>query len=203
MQLSLRFCKLGCISIFLQDFVEIVKFEIYTNNFAKIHFSNGIVSEREKNTALRVRKEVNLMELSPSRQKTIRHQFDSFCKKILREEYRDCMREVQRRMRHELSFSALSSHETEQLYVMNEYPSDRHYFSVLGYDIAVEDELVSRALSTLPSLKRDIILLSYFLDMTDQEIGDILHLVRRTVQYQRINALKQLKEMLEEKREDE
>lgn len=143
------------------------------------------------------------MELSPSRQKTIRHQFDSFCKKILREEYRDCMREVQRRMRHELSFSALSSHETEQLYVMNEYPSDRHYFSVLGYDIAVEDELVSRALSTLPSLKRDIILLSYFLDMTDQEIGDILHLVRRTVQYQRINALKQLKEMLEEKREDE
>lgn len=139
------------------------------------------------------------MELSPSRQKTIRHQFDSFCKKILREEYRDYMREVQRRMKHELSFSELSSNDTEHFYVMNEYPSDQHYFNVLGYGIAVKDDLVSKALSTLPGLKRDIILLSYFLDMTDQEIGDTLNLVRRTVQYQRMNALKQLKEMLEEK----
>ena len=59
------------------------------------------------------------MELSSSQRKTIRHQFDSFCKKILREEYRDCVRETQRRLQHEISFSELSPQEMDQLYVMD------------------------------------------------------------------------------------
>lgn len=171
--------------------------------FAKIHFSNGIVSERAKDTALRERKEVNSMELSSSQKKTIRHQFDSFCKKILREEYRDCVREARRRLDHEISFSELSLQEMEQLYVMDEYPSDSHNFSVLGYDIAVKDELISEALATLPEQKRGIILLSYFLDMTDQEISDALNIVRRTVQYQRTSSLKELRKLLEGKADEE
>ena len=71
------------------------------------------------------------MELTPSQKKTVRHQFDSFCRKVLREEARDD--------------------------------------------------------------KRDIVLLAYFLDMTDQEIADKLDMVRRTVQYKRAQSLKELK----------
>jgi RNA polymerase sigma factor (sigma-70 family) len=178
------------------------KFQIFTWKFAKIRFSNGIVSEREKNTALRVRKEVNSMELSSSQRETIRHQFDSFCKKVLREEYRDCVREAQRRLQYEVSFSELSPQELDQLYVVDEYPSDSHHFSVLGYDVPVKDDLISAALDALPEQKRDIILLSYFLDMTDQEIGEKLNMVRRTVQYQRTSSLNQLKKLLEGKADE-
>lgn len=142
------------------------------------------------------------MELSSSQRKTIRYQFDSFCKKVLREEYRDYMREVQRRLIHEISFSELSQQEMEQLYVMDEYSTDSSHFSVMGYNIAVKDELISQVLTELTEQKRNIVLLSYFLDLTDQEIGEALNMVRRTVQYQRACSLKQLKRLLEEKAYD-
>lgn len=178
------------------------KFQFLSWKLGKIHFPNGIVSEREKNTALRERKEVNSMELSSSQQITVQHQFDSFCKKILREKYRDCVREAQRRLKYEISFSELSPQEMEQLYVMDEYSTDSHNFSVLGYDIAVKVELISEALTALPERKRDIILLSYFLDMNDQEIAETLDMVRRNVQYQRTSSLKQLKKLLEGKADE-
>lgn len=130
------------------------------------------------------------MVLSSSQRKTIRHQFDSFCKKVLREEYRDCVREAKRRLQREISFSELSPQELEQLFVMDEYPSDNYYFRVLEYDIVVMDELIGKALTALPEQKRDIVLLAYFLDMTDREIGEKMNMVRRTVQHQRANSLK-------------
>ena len=45
--------------------------------------------------------------------------------------------------------------------------------------------------------QRDIILLAYFLDMTDQEIADKLNAVRRTVQYKRVRALENMRIGLE------
>jgi len=72
----------------------------------------------------------------------------------------------------------------------------------LGYDVAVKDDLISTALAALSEQKRDIILLSYFLDMTDQEIGKKLNMVRRTVQYQRTSSLRQLKKLLEGKADE-
>ncbi|SHH70672.1 RNA polymerase sigma factor [Desulfosporosinus lacus] len=142
------------------------------------------------------------MELSSSQRKTIRHQFDSFCKKILREEYRDCVREAQRRLQYEISFSDLSPQELDHLFVIDDYSIGSYHFSVLGYNIPVKDDL-GAALATLSEQKRDIILLSYFLDMTDQEIGEKLNMIRRTVQYQRTSSLKQLKKLLEGKANDE
>ena len=53
------------------------------------------------------------------------------------------------------------------------------------------------ALSALPASKRDIVLLAYFLDMTDQEIADKLNLVRSTVQYRRASSLKEMKQRME------
>ncbi|WP_442346039.1 sigma factor-like helix-turn-helix DNA-binding protein [Gemmiger formicilis] len=40
-----------------------------------------------------------------------------------------------------------------------------------GFDVLVKNELLAEALNALPERKRDIILLSYFLDMSDAEIG--------------------------------
>ena len=109
------------------------------------------------------------MELTPSQKKTVRHQFDSFCRKVLREEARDYERHIAWRSNHEVSLSELSEEQERQMYVLDEYPSEQTYFHVQGF----------------------------FLDMTDQEIADKLDMVRRTVQYKRAQSLKELKKEME------
>ena len=59
------------------------------------------------------------------------------------------------------------------------------------------DELIAGALRNLPERKRDIILLSYFLELSDGEIGKKLNLIRATVQYQRTSTLRELRKMIE------
>ena len=127
------------------------------------------------------------MELTPSQKKTVRHQFDSFCRKVRREEARDYERHI----------AELSEEQERQMYVLDEYPSVQTHFHVQGYDVAIENENLANALTVLPDDKRDIVLLAYFLDMTDQEIADKLDMVRRTVQYKRAQSLKELKKEME------
>lgn len=137
------------------------------------------------------------MELTPSQKKTVRHQFDSFCKKVLREEARDYYKQLARRSEQEASLSELSEEQLERLYVLDEYPSDATLFDVQGYDVAISNEKLADALSALPDDRRDIVLLSYFLDMTDQEIADKLNSVRSTIQYKRTSSLKEMKRRME------
>ena len=137
------------------------------------------------------------MELTPSQRKTVRHQFDSFCRKVLREEARDYIRELMRRAAHEIPLLELSEERMERLYVLDEYPSEAIHFDVQGYDVAINNEKLADALTALPDDKRDIVLLAYFLDMSDQEIADKLNMVRRTVQYRRTSSLKEMKQRLE------
>lgn len=94
---------------------------------------------------------------------------------------------------HEVSLSELSEELERQMYVLDEYPSEQTHFHVQGYDVAIENEDLANALTVLPDDKRDIVLLAYFLDMTDQEIADKLDMVRRTVQCKRAQSLKELK----------
>lgn len=126
-----------------------------------------------------------------------RHQFDSFCRKVLREEARDYERHIAWRSNHEVSLSELSEEQERQMYVLDEYPSEQTHFHVRGYDVAIENENLANALTVLPDDKRDIVLLAFFLDMTDQEIADKLDMVRRTVQYKRAQSLKELKKEME------
>lgn len=137
------------------------------------------------------------MELTPSRTKTIRHQFDSFCKKVIRNEARNYTKHIAWRSEHETSLSELSGEQMSQLYILDEYPSDQAQFSVQGYSVAVKDARLADALAALSEDKREIVLLSYFLDMTDQEIADSLNLVRSTVQYKRTSSLKEMKKRME------
>lgn len=73
------------------------------------------------------------------------------------------------------------------------------YFDVLEYRVGVKDERLAEALAALPSKKRDVILLSYFLDMNDTEIAEKLKVVGATIHYRRTSSLKELKLRLEVK----
>ena len=82
--------------------------------------------------------------------------------------------------------------------VSDEYFADEYIFDILGGSVTVRNERLAKALQSLTERKRDFILLSYFLDMTDREIAEKLNMVRKTVQYQRTSSLKALKKRLED-----
>ena len=132
-----------------------------------------------------------------SHEQSKRHTFDSFCKKVLKHEARDYYDELKRQRDREVSFSDLSEKEMDQLYTEDKYFSTEQIFNVLDLDIIVTDDVIAEALQSLPERKRDIILLSYFLELSDREIGDKLNMLRSTVQYQRTSTLQQLKNFME------
>ena len=137
------------------------------------------------------------MELTSSHKKTVRHQFDSFCKKVLREEARDYMRYVNRLSDREVNLSELSEEQLSQLCVLDKYPSEQTSFDVQGYSVAIKDARLAEALASLSEEKRDIVLLSYFLDMNDGEIADRLNIMRRTVQRRRTSSLTEIRNRME------
>jgi len=91
----------------------------------------------------------------------------------------------------------LSAQELGQLATTDIYFSAEQIFNVLGLDVIVNSECIATALNNLPQQKRDIILLSYFLELSDAEIGKRLNLIRSTVQYQRTSTLRELKKFME------
>lgn len=137
------------------------------------------------------------MELTTSQKKTIRHQFDSFSRKVLREEARDYIRDLSRLAKHEVSFSDLSEEQMERFCVLDEYPSEQYHFDVQGYHIVIRDDRLAEALSSLSEEQREIVLLSYFLDMNDGEIAEQLNMIQRTVQRRRTSSISEMRERME------
>ena len=143
------------------------------------------------------------MELSSSEKKTIQHQYDALAKKTLKGAAKNYQIELAKRAAREVSFSDLSESELAQLFTTDEYESDYFRFGVSGFDVFVKNELLAEALNALPERKRNIVLMSYFLDMSDAEIGDLLNVVRTTVFRHRKTALAKIKQYLEGKADDE
>ena len=65
-----------------------------------------------------------------------------------------------------------------------------------GVDVIASDERLSRAISYLLPKDREIGLLSYFTELTDEEVVQRVKLNRSTVQRWRTAALDKLREML-------
>ena len=126
-----------------------------------------------------------------------RHSFDSFCKKVLKHKALDLHRETKRRSEREIPFSDLSAREKAGLAVSDEYFKDEYIFSVIGESVGVMDADLAEALNALPADRREIVLMSYFFDMTDKEIANRLNMARSTIEYQRTNSLRLLKKLME------
>ena len=101
------------------------------------------------------------------------------------------------RRKYEISFSELSKQEFKKLCTTDEYRLDSYQFQALGYDIEVRDALIAEALQLLTEKKRNVILLSYFMDMSDAEIAREMNLVRSTIHEHRKRSLEQMKKIME------
>ena len=127
----------------------------------------------------------------------IQKQFDRICKLTLKGEVIDYRRHITYRKKHEVMLSEMSEKDLGRLFTVDEYGAENQWFQVLGYDIEVRDALVAEALQALSEKKRDVILLSYFMDMSDAEIGRALNLVRSTVHEHRTRSLELLRNIME------
>ena len=132
-----------------------------------------------------------------SQQAHQKQSFEYFCKQILKNERNDYHRRLNYRQEHEVLFCELPPHTLEQIAVWDKYFQDTYLFEIMGFEIAVTDELLAEALKTLPQDRLQIILLSYFLQMSDPEIAERLNLIRRTVSHRRKNALRKLQKIME------
>lgn len=125
-----------------------------------------------------------------------RCQFDRYCKLVLYHEALDYLREMQRRRDRETSFDALPQAEMDKLCTEDHYPNDSYIFSSHGYDLLIDNELVADAFSSLSKDEQSILILRCVLDMTDQEIADLMGMSRSAVQRRRAKTLKELRTKL-------
>ena len=132
-----------------------------------------------------------------SYEQRVQNQFGGFCNRVLKNEVNRIMNEYARQRDREKSLDALTPDELTQAACYDKYFQDEYIFEVLGRKIIVVGDLLAEALAQLPESKRDVILLSYFLGMTDIEISQRLNAVRSTISKRRNSILKELREYLE------
>ena len=142
------------------------------------------------------------MELSSSDMITIQHQYDALAKKTLKGEAKNYQADLAKRAAREVLFSEMSEIDFAQLFTMDEYESEFFRFQVSGFDVFIKNELLAAALNTLSERKRNIVLLSYFLDMSDAEISQMLSVVRSTIFKHRKIALARIKQYMEGKADE-
>ena len=126
----------------------------------------------------------------------IRRIFDAFCKSVLRHEARDYFNEQRRKLQYEISLFDLTDHDFPT--ITDHYSVEDHEFHVLGYPVRIENDALAEALDSLESEKRDILLLYFFFEMTDNEIAEVLHMVRSSVAYRRTSSIKYIKKKMGE-----
>ena len=138
-----------------------------------------------------------VIPLSDKEKESVRHKFDSYCKKVLRYTAINHNNEIQYITGREVSFSDLPQN-IYPMSVKDEYFSQSRSFDTSAGSVVVKGYDISEIISALPDRQREIILLYYIAEKTDREIGKNMNMPRSTVQYQRDAAIKILKKIMED-----
>lgn len=125
--------------------------------------------------------------------------FDSFTKSVIKTKSIDILREYSRQAAREVSLSDVSSADIErQASTTDTYRLYRRAYKVRNHVIYVYDPVFGELLQKLTPQRREVILLYYYLDLNDVEVGKVLHIDNTTAKYRRLAALDRLKKMMEE-----
>lgn len=142
------------------------------------------------------RGEVIPSKLTRQEQDIVRRKFGSYCITVLHGEAMEYLEELEKQRKRETNFSELLLEEKNQLFFHDDMEMET-YFPVMNLHVPVKNELISNAIARLPEKKRLIILMAYFLDMTEKEIAEYMDLVQSTVHYHKADSLRLLKKLME------
>ena len=126
--------------------------------------------------------------------------FDSFSKRVIKHIAIDIHNAEAALSKVEVSLSTLPYSETAKLSAEDTYDLGDDVcarFDLLGIPIEVHDPALGQALSSLPPKRRDVVLLFYFADQNEPQIGKLLNITTMAVNSRRRKALAALRELLE------
>lgn len=126
----------------------------------------------------------------------IEHSFNGFCKVVLRHETINAWKDLKRKEEREVSLDDLMAEKYFEPSAMDSYFEKQDkptVFLVLGKEVVVDNEQLAIALSRLPQLRREVLLLYYFLGYRDGVIGSLYGRCRSSINHRRNVALKQLR----------
>lgn len=126
----------------------------------------------------------------------IEHSFNGFCKVVLHHEALNAWRDLKRKEEREVSLDYLMSEKYFEPSAMDSYFEKQDkptIFLMWGKEVVVDNEQLATALSRLPQLRREVLLLYYFLDYRDGAIGRLYGRCRSSINRRRNVALKQLR----------
>ena len=126
--------------------------------------------------------------------------FDSFSKRVIKHIAIDIHNAEAALSKVEVSLSALPYSEAVKLAAEDTYDLGNDVcarFDLLGIPIEVHDPALGQALSSLPPKRRDVVLLFYFADQNEPQIGRLLNITTMAVNSRRRKALAALRELLE------
>lgn len=135
-------------------------------------------------------------------QTTIQCQFECKLKKVVRSVVKDYNKALSRQANKEISFCELPDILVEKLASCDDYETDYTVFHICDMDIRVFDDNLAKALKQLTEKKRNILLMFYFLEMSDTEIGELLNITRCTSHRNRRNSLEEIRIILEREEEE-
>jgi len=130
--------------------------------------------------------------------------FDSYIKKSLKNEKVNYLCSEKAIQKKQVNFSDLSNKERNSLFCCDEYPSElfEEKISTRLFDAFIHDELLYEALLLIKPKFRELIVLKYWGDMTDCEVGQVLNLSKGTVNKNKRKTLQKLKELMEEMKDE-
>lgn len=130
-------------------------------------------------------------------QNAIRLQFDCLVKRVIDTTVKDYNRETIRRGKHEVTFTDLPQNILEQMCTLDNHDFlESICFEIMGVQIKVYNEELANAMQNLYKQQREIILMSYFLEMSESEITNYMCISRRTFYRNKKKALEDLKKLL-------
>lgn len=133
--------------------------------------------------------------MSPSSfEKAIRLQFDCLIRKVIDRTVKNYYRELVRRAKHEVPFCDVTEADLSHVAIIDEYSMGYTVFPVYGTEVRVFDERLCEAIKALSERQRNIVLMFYFLEMSDIEIGEIIGNSRCSVYRSRMKALNIIRE---------
>ncbi|MBC1645839.1 sigma-70 family RNA polymerase sigma factor [Listeria welshimeri] len=128
----------------------------------------------------------------------VRLQFDCLARKVIGRTVKNYNKELGRRAKREIPFCEIPEPEVEKMGFVEEYPNDFTTFDVFGTKVRVYDERLCEAILQLNEQRRNILLMSYFLEIPDIQISEILEIARSSVYRNRMQTLKLIRDMYEE-----
>lgn len=141
------------------------------------------------------------MNKKKSFETSVQNQFGAFCIKVLKNEMKNIYREMDKQHT-EIDIEQIPVKELNSISVHDNYFDNQYVFNVYGKNISVYGDEIANAIQKLSPYRRNIILLSFFTDLTDREIATLMQTVHQSISRGRKKSLAELRAILELEQEE-